>query len=58
MRTTYYTLQQVIARTSLSSSTIYRWEKLGIFPQRTKLGPRRVAWRSDQIEDWMTASIE
>ena len=37
---------------NIARATLYRWEKLGLFPKRRKLGPSCVAWRSDEIEKW------
>lgn len=43
----------VEARTGLSRSTIYDWMKRGEFPQPVKLGSRLVAWRENDIGDWL-----
>ncbi len=32
---------------------IRRLELSGLFPQRVRLGPGRVAWRLSEIEDWL-----
>ena len=43
----------VAARLGISQSTIQRLEKAGDFPRRVRLGPRAVAWRASEIEDWI-----
>jgi len=45
-------LPQVMEITSLSKSSIYRYEKAGIFPKRLSLGSNCVAWRSNDIDKW------
>lgn len=46
-------LPEVIELTGLSQTTIWRREKDGVFPQRRRLGANLVAWRSDEIEEWI-----
>lgn len=41
--------------TGLSRSAIYEQIARGAFPAPVRLGPNCVAWRSDQIEDWITS---
>jgi prophage regulatory protein len=38
--------------TSLDITTIYRKMSAGTFPQPVKIGRRRVAWRTSDIEQW------
>ena len=45
----------VISMTGLSRMTIYRLEALGNFPKRIKLGEKAIAWRQDEIDDWIQA---
>ncbi|PWJ13804.1 helix-turn-helix transcriptional regulator [Jannaschia seohaensis] len=44
---------EVEARTGLSRSTLYDWMKRGEFPQPVKLGARMVAWRENDINEWL-----
>lgn len=44
---------EVIERTGLSRTTIWRREKGGSFPKRVRLGDNSVAWREEEIEDWI-----
>ncbi|GEM_PF-6112206 len=45
---------EVIATTGLSSSTIDRLEKKGMFPQRVKLSPHLIGWHSTEIQDYLS----
>lgn len=47
-------LPEVVARTRLSATTIWRLERKGRFPKRLVIGLRRVAWRSVDVDHWMT----
>lgn len=46
-------MHEVIKATGLGRSTIYELMKINDFPKQVKLGCRWVAWRSEDIEDWM-----
>lgn len=46
-------LKDVKNQTGLSRSGIYDLEKHGKFPQRVQIGPRAVAWRSSEIDEWI-----
>lgn len=46
-------LKEVMARTSLGSSTIYRRMKEGTFPRPKQLSEACVRWRESDIERWM-----
>ena len=41
-------------RLPVSFATIWRWVKLGSFPQPVRLGPQVTAWRMEDIERWET----
>ena len=47
-------LPQVMEITSLSKSSIYRYEKAGNFPKRLSLGSNRVVWKSNDINKWIS----
>ena len=49
----FLNMEQVCSLTSLSPSTIDRQERAGLFPKRTKITKRRVAWLTHEIEDWV-----
>ncbi|WP_420889825.1 helix-turn-helix transcriptional regulator [Ensifer aridi] len=46
-------LKEVMARTSLGSSTIYRRMKDGTFPKPKQLSEACVRWRESEIDRWM-----
>ena len=48
-------LREVVARTGLSRSTIYRKMRDGSFPEAVKAGDRAVRWRESEIEAWLAA---
>lgn len=50
-------LPQVMARTGLSRSEIYRRVAAGRFPRPIKLGERSSAWNSSEIDGWIQARI-
>ena len=46
-------LREVIAHVGLGRSAIYDQIKRGVFPAPVHLGPRAVAWASDEIASWI-----
>lgn len=46
-------LAQVIKICGLKKSSIYDRMKKGTFPKSVRLGPKSVAWRSDELEKWI-----
>ena len=46
-------LPEVMARTGLSRTTIYRWRLAGRFPQPVRLGTRNVGWIESEVEAWL-----
>ena len=51
-------LPEVKERTGLSKTEIYRRMDEGDFPKAIPLGPRAVAWSSDEIDSWIARLIE
>lgn len=45
--------KELLEMTGLSQTTLWRWEKSGKFPARIRLSGKRVAWREDEIMDWI-----
>ncbi len=43
------------ARINASKTSIYGWMKAGDFPQPVKLGPRAVAWRRSDVDEWISS---
>ncbi|TRN27081.1 transcriptional regulator [Vibrio furnissii] len=50
-------LKEVMEKTALSRSAIYRKMNDGEFPQSVSLGDRAVAWVESEIDDWMVACL-
>lgn len=46
---------EVVRRTGLSRTTIWRKERDGEFPRRVKLGGNSVAWREKEVEKWISS---
>lgn len=51
-------ITEVMDRTGLARSTVYKYISEGIFPKPIKLGSRAVAWVESEIETWIKNSIE
>ncbi len=49
---TFLRMPEVAKRTGLSRATIYTQMNEGAFPSSVKLGPRSVAWRRVEVEQW------
>lgn len=50
-------LPTVMTKTTFSESSIYRLMQEGKFPKSVKVGARKVAWRSDEIEAFINSRI-
>ena len=50
-------LPEVINRTGYRRTSIYEKISEGTFPAPIKLGPRAVAWVSEEIDKWMDARV-
>ncbi len=53
MKAVLLRLGQVEQATGLKKSAIYAKIKTGEFPVAVRLGSRSVAWRSDDIQEWI-----
>ena len=56
--TTFIRLPEVIARTGLKRSSIYKFVNQGTFPPQIPLGERAVAWDSEAVDRWMEERIQ
>ncbi len=45
--------KDVVEMIGVSPVTLWRWQKAGIFPQRIKVGPNVIGWRSTVIEKFI-----
>ena len=51
-------LPEVVNRTALSRSQIYRLIELGTFPRQVALGERSAGWVEEEVDGWLRARIE
>nr|WP_299244179.1 AlpA family transcriptional regulator [uncultured Halomonas sp.] len=51
-------IKDVMSRTGLARSTVYKYIGLGHFPKPVKLGARSVAWVEKEVEAWIQQCIE
>ncbi|PFG46216.1 AlpA family transcriptional regulator [Vibrio sp. ES.051] len=51
-------LKEVMDKTALSRSAIYRKMNDGDFPQTISLGDRAVAWLESEVDDWMESMLQ
>ena len=51
-------LPEVVNRTALSRSQIYRLIELGTFPKQVALGERAAGWVEEEVDGWLRARIE
>lgn len=50
-------LRDVIDKTGLARSTIYKHVDRGAFPKPVPLGGRSVGWVESEIHDWISSAI-
>jgi prophage regulatory protein len=50
-------MKQVTEITGLPRSTVYLYVSQGIFPKQIKIGYRSVAWREEDIQEWLERCI-
>jgi prophage regulatory protein len=46
--------KELSQRLGISSATLSRWERSGLFPKRIKVGIRMVGWRSSAVDQWLS----
>ncbi|EMW1607078.1 AlpA family transcriptional regulator [Vibrio cholerae] len=51
-------LKEVMEKTALSRSAIYRKMNDGEFPQPVSLGERAIAWVESEVDEWMEKRLE
>lgn len=51
-------LKEVIQKTSLGHSSIYKFIAEGTFPKQVSLGAKSVAWVESEVDDWIMERIE
>jgi len=50
-------LKEVMERTGLGRSSVYKQMSEGTFPKNVSLGDRAVAWVESEIEDWIVERV-
>lgn len=48
-----YRSSELIKALGISQTTLWRWQKNGSFPRPIKLGPRIIAWKLEDINNWL-----
>ncbi|NII11547.1 AlpA family phage regulatory protein [Oleiagrimonas sp. C23AA] len=48
-------LRQVMERTGLSKTTIYRWIAEGRFPSQHRIAASIAVWKETDVDDWINA---
>lgn len=51
-------LKDVIEKTGLARSTIYKYVDAGTFPEPIPLGGRSVGWVDSEVHQWIAEKIE
>lgn len=46
-------IEEVIERTGLSRSTIWRQEEEGEFPSRRQISSGRIGWLEEEVDEWI-----
>jgi prophage regulatory protein len=46
-------MREVLKMVGLCRSSVWRLERLGLFPKSRKLSPRAVGWIAQEVEDWV-----
>ncbi|MFC1660333.1 helix-turn-helix transcriptional regulator [Gemmatimonadota bacterium] len=55
IRKRFLNLREVAEFCGVSRSSVLRWEQDGLFPARRRLGPARVGWDLEELEEWAAA---
>ena len=50
-------LKEVIQKTSLGNSSIYKFISEGTFPKQVSLGAKSVAWVESEVDDWIEEKV-
>ncbi|ROR70192.1 AlpA family transcriptional regulator [Vibrio crassostreae] len=51
-------IKEVMTKTALSRSSIYRKMSEGSFPKPVPIGERAVAWIDSDVEEWMKECVK
>jgi prophage regulatory protein len=50
-------MKEVCGLLKKSRTTLWRWIRLGHFPQPLKIGPNSLAWTEDQVTQWIASKF-
>lgn len=50
-------LRQVLDRTGLSRSSLYRLHAAGLFPRRVQISQRSVGWVESEVDTWLASKV-
>ncbi len=50
--------REVVGRTSLSRTTLWRLVRSGSFPRSIRISPGRVAWSASAVNEWIAMHAE
>lgn len=42
----------------ISRSSLYRWEKEGDFPKRVQMGANSIAWKQEDVMEWINKRMK
>lgn len=51
-------LKDVIEKTGLARSTIYKYVDAGTFPKPISLGGRSVGWIDSEVDEWILSAVD
>lgn len=51
-------LSEVMERTGLSKTSIWRMQKEGVFPVSYSISSKRVAWKESEINQWIQERVQ
>ena len=54
----FYARAVVLAKTTWSSTTLWREIKAGRFPKAVQISQNRVAWNRDDVDQWIQEKME
>ncbi len=49
----YIRVAEIAKLIQVSQATIWRWKRIGHFPQPVKLGAKVTAWKAQDVQAWM-----
>ena len=50
-------MKELMHKTSLARSTIYKYLSEGNFPKSVSLGPNKVAWLESEVDEWIEEKL-